>query len=140
MGTDAEQLVLAFVHAAYGQRMDVDTMCSLVSDDFEYQLNVPRSPVIRGREAARAVFEGFMEQSTGMVEGSEISTVISNGDTVVVERIDVNGVGGRRVTFHVASIFDVSDGEITCWREYWDTGSTAKQLGLPVQPLPGEEP
>ena len=139
MGTDNERLVLEFVHAAYGERMDVDKMCSLVSEDFVYQLNVPRSPVITGREAARAVFEGFTELSTGMVEGSEIRSVVSNDETVVVERIDVNDIAGTRVTFHVAAIFDVRDGEITCWREYWDTGSSAKQMGLPVQPLPGEE-
>ena len=58
MGAENERLVLDFIHAAYGERMDVDTMVSLVSDDFVYQLNVPRSPVITGREAARAVFEG----------------------------------------------------------------------------------
>jgi limonene-1,2-epoxide hydrolase len=139
MGSENERLVLDFVHAAYGERMDVDTMISMVSEDFVYQLNVPRSPVVRGREAARAVFEGFTELSTGMVAGSEIRTVVSNDDTVVVERVDVNDIGGTRVTFHVAAFFDVRDGEITCWREYWDTGSSAKQMGLQVQPLPGEE-
>lgn len=64
-------------------------------------------------------------------EGSEIRAV-------VVERLEVNDVGGTRVTFHVASMFDVRDGEITCWREYWDTGSVSKQMGLQVPPLPGE--
>ena len=64
--------------------------------------------------------------------------MISNDDSVVVERYDVNDVGGTRVNFYVASIFDVRDGEITCWREYWDTGWVSKQMGLEVAPLPGE--
>ena len=64
-----------------------------------------------------------------MVEGSEIRTVISNDDTVVVERVDVNVIAGTRVTFHVTAIFEVRDGVITCWREYWDTGDIARQLG-----------
>ncbi|HWF30921.1 MAG TPA: limonene-1,2-epoxide hydrolase family protein, partial [Mycobacterium sp.] len=34
-----------------------------------------------------------------------------------------------RVTFHVTAIFEVRDGAITCWREYWDTGDIARQLG-----------
>jgi limonene-1,2-epoxide hydrolase len=29
----------------------------------------------------------------------------------------------------VTAIFEVRDGAITCWREYWDTGDIARQLG-----------
>jgi hypothetical protein len=61
-----------------------------------------------------------------MVDGSEIRTVVSNEDTVVVERLDVNLIAGVRVTFHVTAIFEVRDGAITCWREYWDTGDIAR--------------
>jgi limonene-1,2-epoxide hydrolase len=44
-------------------------------------------------------------------------------------RLDVNLIAGVRVTFHVTAIFEVRDGAITCWREYWDTGDIARQLG-----------
>jgi limonene-1,2-epoxide hydrolase len=130
MGSESERIVLDFVHAAYGEKMDVDAMTALMADDFVWQLNVPLSPVIRGREAARAELERHNEMSTGMVDGSEIRTVVSSDDTVVVERLDVNVVFGKRLTFHVTSIFDVRDGAITCWREYWDTGDVAQQLGI----------
>ena len=132
MGAEIEKLVLGFVAAAYGERMDVDAMMARVTDDFVYQLNVPRSTVIRGREAARAEFERHAAMSTGMIGGSEIRMVVSNDDTVVMERLDVNAVGGTELTFHVASIFDVHDGLITGWREYWDTGDVARQMGLDV--------
>ena len=56
--------------------------------------------------------------------------VVSSGDTVVVERVDVNDLGGTIVTFNVVAIFDLSDGLITCWREYWDTGHVGRQLGI----------
>jgi limonene-1,2-epoxide hydrolase len=133
MGTEIEQIVREFVGAAYGERMDVDAMMALVADDFVYQLNVPRSTVIRGREAARAEFERHAAMSTGMVGDSEIRTIVSDAGTVVMERYDVNDVGGgTRLTFHVASFFDVRDGLITAWREYWDTGDVAMQMGLDV--------
>jgi limonene-1,2-epoxide hydrolase len=105
-------------------------MTALMAADFVWQLNVPLSPIITGRDAARAELEHHNQMSTGMVEGSEIRTIVSNDDTVVVERVDVNIVFGKRVTFHVTAIFDVSDGAITCWREYWDTGDVAQQLGI----------
>src|ERR1700753_4090689 len=127
---DNERLVLDFVHAAYGAAMDVDAMTALLHEDFVWQLNVPLSPVVRGRDAARAALQQQAGLSSGMVDGSEVRAVVSTGDTVVVERVDVNKVGEMLVTFHVAAIFEVRDGLISCWREYWDTGHVAKQLGI----------
>ncbi len=130
MGSEIERIVLDFVHAAYGEHMDVDAMTALMADEFMWQLNVPLSPVITGRDAARAELERHNQMSTGMVDGSEIRTVVSNDETVVVERVDVNIVFGKKVTFHVTAIFEVRDGAIESWREYWDTGDAAHQLGI----------
>src|ERR1700730_7018483 len=129
MGTGIERIVLDFVHAAYGENMDVDAMTALMADDFVGQFNVPLSPIIYGRDAARAELEKHNQLASGIVEDSEIRTVISNDDTVVVERVDVNLIAGMRVTVNVTQIFEVRDGAITCWREYWDTGDIARQLG-----------
>jgi limonene-1,2-epoxide hydrolase len=125
-----EQIVLDFIHAAYGQSMDIDAMAELMADDFVWQLHVPLSPVVVGRDAARAELEKHNTLSTGMIEGSEIRTIVSNNDTVVVERVDVNAMNGVAVTFHVTAIFEVRDGAITHWREYWDTSHVAQQLGI----------
>lgn len=127
---ETEQLVVDFIHAAYGDRMDVDAMTALISEDFVWQLHVPLSPVIVGRDAARAEIEKHSQLSTGMIEGSEIRTIASNDDTVVVERVDVNAMNGVAVTFNVAAIFEVRGGEITHWREYWDAANVARQLGI----------
>ncbi|MBV8786543.1 MAG: nuclear transport factor 2 family protein, partial [Mycobacterium sp.] len=115
-----EKIVIDFIHAAYGERMDVDAMTSLMTEDFVWQLHVPLSPIVRGRDAARAELEKHSKLSTGMVEGSEIRTIVSDGDTVVVERVDVNAMNGVTVTFYVTAFFGVRDGKITGWREYWD--------------------
>jgi limonene-1,2-epoxide hydrolase len=122
--------VLDFLHAAYGETMDIDTMTALMADDFVWQLHVPLSPVVVGRDAARAELEKHSKLSTGMIEGSEIRTIVSNGDTVVVERVDVNAMNGVAVTFNVTAIFEVRNGAITHWREYWDTAHVARQLGI----------
>jgi limonene-1,2-epoxide hydrolase len=127
---EIEQIVVDFIHAAYGERMDIDAMTALMADDFVWQLHVPLSPVVVGRDAARAELEKHNELSTGMIEGSEIRTIVSNNDTVVVERIDVNAMNGVAVKFYVTAIFEVHDGAITHWREYWDTAHVARQLGI----------
>jgi limonene-1,2-epoxide hydrolase len=125
-----EKLVLDFLHAAYGERMDVEAMTAMMAEDFVWQLHVPLSPVVVGRDAARAELEKHSSLSTGMIEGSEIRTVVSNADTVVVERVDVNAMNGVAVTFNVTALFEVRDGAITHWREYWDTSHVAQQLGI----------
>ncbi len=130
MKNENEQIVLDFIHAAYGQSMDVDATAAFMADDFVWQLHVPLSPVIVGRDAARAELDKHNTLATGMIEGSEIRTVVSNDDTVVVERVDVNAMNGVAVTFHVTAIFEVRDGAITHWREYWDTSHVAQQLGI----------
>ena len=61
---EREQLVLDFVRAAYGQRMDIDAMTALMADDFAWQLHVPLSPMIVGREAARAASRGTGRETT----------------------------------------------------------------------------
>jgi limonene-1,2-epoxide hydrolase len=130
MKNENEQIVLDFIHAAYGERMDIDAMTALMADDFVWQLHVPLSPVVVGRDAARAELEKHNTLATGMIEGSEIRTVVSSGDTVVVERVDVNAMNGVAVTFNVTAIFEVRDGAIAHWREYWDTSHVARQLGI----------
>lgn len=125
-----EKIVVDFIHAAYGQSMDIGAMTALMAEDFVWQLHVPLSPIVRGRDAARAELEKHNSLSTGMIEGSEIRTIVSDGDTVVVERVDVNAMNGVAVTFHVTALFEVRDGAITHWREYWDTTHIAQQLGI----------
>jgi limonene-1,2-epoxide hydrolase len=34
------------------------------------------------------------------------------------------------VSFNVTAIFEVRDGAIAHWREYWDTSHVARQLGI----------
>ena len=42
----------------------------------------------------------------------------------------MNAMNGVTVTFYVTAIFEVRDGAITQWREYWDTAHVARQLGI----------
>ena len=37
---------------------------------------------------------------------------------------------GKRITFRVNAVFEVEDGRIAAWREYYDSVALAKQLGI----------
>jgi limonene-1,2-epoxide hydrolase len=130
MGAEEERLVREFLHFGEGRSQNVDELTSRMAEDVVWQVNVPLSAVVVGREAARAEIERQNTISTGMLEGSEIRTVGSSGDTVFTERIDVCEVGGKRISFHINGIFEVRDGKIAAWREYFDTCDMAEQLGI----------
>jgi limonene-1,2-epoxide hydrolase len=45
---------------------------------------------------------------------------VANGTTVLNERTDRFGKGGTWVSVAVAGVFEVRDGRITLWRDYFD--------------------
>jgi limonene-1,2-epoxide hydrolase len=43
-----------------------------------------------------------------------------NGDVVFTERVDRMSIGGNKVAVPVAGVFEVRDGKIAAWRDYFD--------------------
>jgi limonene-1,2-epoxide hydrolase len=64
-----------------------------------------------------------MKWFVGMVEEIEFEVhhLASDGSTVLVERTDHITSNGRTASLRCAGAFDVVDGKITAWREYFDT-------------------
>ena len=50
----------------------------------------------------------------------EILTIAESGDRVIAERIDRTTVGGKKVALPCVGVFEISDGKIACWRDYFD--------------------
>jgi len=105
-------------------RMDLDGACELVADDLEYD-NVPMGKVT-GPDGVKSVFG----QMAGMVTDLEfvVHRQVASGDTVMNERTDRFGVGGRWVDLPVAGIFVVADGKIVLWRDYFDMSTMTEAI------------
>ena len=76
-----------------------------------------------GPDEAEAIFEGFsagLGMATMWVENLHIAAV---GDTVLTERIDHvrDGDGKTLMSIRVMGVFEVKDGKILAWRDYFDT-------------------
>jgi limonene-1,2-epoxide hydrolase len=52
----------------------------------------------------------------------------ATGPVVLTERTDVLVVGRVRVAFWVCGTFEVQDGRITLWRDYFDWAATTAAL------------
>lgn len=94
--------------------------------------NAPWQPV-RGREAIR---ETLCRGASSMKALPwEIRTLVADGDTVVAERVDHFLIGERRLSVPCIGIFELREGKIAAWRDYWDLQQFERQL---VSPCPGK--
>jgi limonene-1,2-epoxide hydrolase len=103
---------------------DLATADSLLADDLLYQ-NVG-FPTIRGRRRAMKLFEGMQRPSLGF--DVKVHRTAADGDTVLNERTDVLVIGPVRLVFWVCGVFELRDGRITLWRDYFDNLDFAKAV------------
>ncbi|MCB2048959.1 MAG: nuclear transport factor 2 family protein [Novosphingobium sp.] len=80
-----------------------------------------------GPDEAMAIMDGFsaaLGMKTMWVENLHVAAV---GDTVLTERIDHvrDGEGKTLMSIRVMGAFDVKDGKIMAWRDYFDTAGFA---------------
>lgn len=96
---------------------DVDAAVDLLGADVHY-INVPLPPM-RGRERVRRAFKAATRFSGSAFE-VYIHTLASEGNTVLTERTDVLIWGPLRVQLWVCGRFDVQEGRIALWKDYFD--------------------
>ncbi len=97
------------------QNEDFDTAGTMLADDLVYQ-NVGL-PTIRGRNRAMKLFRQM--EGRGRFE-VKIHRIAADGAAVLTERTDALIFGPLRVQFWVCGVFEVHDGRITLWRDYFD--------------------
>jgi limonene-1,2-epoxide hydrolase len=106
------------------QDQDIDAAGVVLDEHLVYQ-NVG-FPTIRGRARAMKLFRGMEGRA-----GFEVKThrIAVNGSTVLTERTDALVFGRVRLQFWVCGVFEVTNGRITLWRDYFDMFDFTKALG-----------
>jgi limonene-1,2-epoxide hydrolase len=97
------------------QDLDLTAADALLADDVVYQ-NVGL-PTIRGRARVMKLMRG-MEGRMGFEVTFHRN--VAEGATVMNERTDAMVFGPLRLQFWVCGVFEVHDGRITLWRDYFD--------------------
>ncbi|MEQ6325671.1 limonene-1,2-epoxide hydrolase family protein [Mycobacterium canetti] len=118
---EAIRAVEAFLNAL--QNEDFDTVDAALGDDLVYE-NVGFSRIRGGRRTAT-----LLRRMQGRV-GFEVKIhrVGADGAAVLTERTDALTFGPLRVQFWVCGVFEVHDGRITLWRDYFDVYDMLKGL------------
>lgn len=121
-----DEIVRTFINRI--EAKNLDSACELLAEDCEYD-NVPMSKVF-GIDAVKQVLAPFVAGC------SEINWVIvrqsATGDTnagvVLNERIDRFNMGGRWVELPLAGVFEIKNGKIVLWRDYFDLATFQKAM------------
>ena len=111
-------------------RRDIDTALTVFADDAVYH-NIPLQPVV-GIEAIRGVLGPFLDMA------AEVEWVVHHwadgADGIVMnERTDRFLINGEWLELPVMGVFEVKNGRISAWRDYFDM-----QVMMPVLQAPGD--
>ncbi|MEC3980171.1 limonene-1,2-epoxide hydrolase family protein [Amycolatopsis sp. H20-H5] len=112
--TDPKAVVTAFL-AALGD-LDIDRALTYTSSDVRYQ-NVPLPPA-RGIDAVAKQLRLLARFGTGFE--ARTHNIAAAGPIVLTERTDVLRAGAWDAEFWVRGVFEVHNGQITLWRDYFD--------------------
>ena len=123
-----EQIVNTFISAI--EAKDVDAAVALLADDVSYE-TMPMDPIV-GRDAVAATLRMFL-QPASEVEWP-VRRQLVDGTCVVNERLDRFKIGDGWLELPVAGLFEVDNGLITLWRDYFDMGDYQRQMGELTEP------
>jgi len=104
---------------------DIDRLRPLLTDDVVYH-NIPMEPA-NGLEATLDALSGLF----AMFETIEfkVLNLASEGDVVLTERVDILSTDTATAPVPVMGIFEVRDGRISAWRDYFDLAQVGRLLG-----------
>jgi len=120
--SDALEVVTAF--CAAWSRNDLDELVGYFTDDAVYH-NIPVDPVV-GRDNIRATIAGFTA-GIDKIE-FEVRHAVADGPIVLTERVDHFHSPGKVISLPVMGVFEVADGKIAAWRDYFDLNQFMSQL------------
>jgi limonene-1,2-epoxide hydrolase len=106
--------------AAWSDNVGAAELAAFFTDDAVYH-NIPLAPVT-GREAISNTIASFIRPGAPGIESIEfrVVNIAANGPVVMTERVDVFRLPGKSFELQVMGTFEVRDGKINAWRDYFD--------------------
>lgn len=121
--SEARDSVLGLIDAC--NRIDMDAIIDCFTDDAVYH-NIPMAKV-QGKAAIRETLATIMGDSEAVQW--DMLNIADEGGVVLTERVDKFRINGVWAEIPVMGVFEVSDGKIAAWRDYFDMGQVQAQFG-----------
>jgi limonene-1,2-epoxide hydrolase len=92
--------------------------------------NIPQAPVT-GREDIANAIDSFIRPGPPGIESIEfrVINIAANGPVVMTERVDVFRLSDRSFELQVMGTFEITDGKIDAWRDYFDANQFSSRMG-----------
>lgn len=104
--------------------LDTERLVSFFTEDGVYH-NMPMGPV-GGRDNLRKFIGEFLKGWTAT--DWELLNLLESGDIVVAERMDRTQLGDKQVDLPCCGVFELRDGKIAVWRDYFDMQTYVKAV------------
>ena len=121
-----ERLIRDFIAA--WSRLDPSELAGYFAEDGVYH-NMPAGPV-SGRANVEEFIRGFTAPWTETTW--DLLNIASTGDVVVAERLDRTRAGSSSVDLPCVGVFELEDGKIKVWRDYFDLATYQRGLDTPA--------
>lgn len=119
---DAQTRVSTLMQAFDNKNIDAIAGCFAPNAIYH---NIPMEAV-QGVEAIRGSLAPFMGMASEI--RFEVLHSVANGNVVMNERVDRFKIGEKWLAIKVMGVFEVGDGGITAWRDYFDLGQFQSQM------------
>ena len=114
--------------AAWSDNLGTIELAAFFTDDAVYH-NIPLAPVT-GREAIASLIDSFIRPGPPGIESIEfrVINIAANGPVVMTERVDIFRVADRSFDLQVMGTFEITDGKINAWRDYFDMNQFTSRM------------
>jgi limonene-1,2-epoxide hydrolase len=115
--------------AAWSDNAGAAELAAFFTADAVYH-NIPLDP-ITGRENIADAIATFLRPGPPGIEGIDfrVINIAANGPVVLTERVDVFTLPGKSFELPVMGTFEVTDGKISAWRDYFDINQFTSRMG-----------
>ena len=115
--------------AGWSDNIGTGELAAFFSDDAVYH-NIPQAPVT-GRQNIASTIASFIRPGPPGIESIDfrVINIAANGPVVMTERVDVFRVSDRSFELQVMGVFEVADGKIDAWRDYFDLNQFTSRMG-----------
>ena len=115
--------------SAWADNLGATELAAFFTDDAVYH-NIPMTPII-GRGAIANTIASFIRPGAPGIESIDfrILNIAANGPVVMTERVDIFKLPHKSFELQVMGTFEVIDGKIKAWRDYFDQSQFTSRMG-----------
>jgi limonene-1,2-epoxide hydrolase len=115
--------------AAWSENLEAAELAAFFTEDAIYH-NIPLEPVT-DREAIADMIGTFIRPGAPGIEAIEfrLINIAADGPIVMTERVDVFTLPEKSFELPVMGTFEVRDGKINAWRDYFDMNQFVSRMG-----------